>query len=114
MLLRPFLYETTACASYLFGCGSQNRLAVVDPHIDLVDDSWGAQTRSSRRGFVFVEQPPRRSRRLTCSGKGLCRRSIGSVAALRRAQVECWVWTLLVEVADVDAEDVLELAATED
>jgi hypothetical protein len=24
------------------------------------------------------------------------------------------VWTLLVEVADVDAEDVLELAATED
>ena len=38
MLLRPFLYNTTACASYLFGCGSQSKLAVVDPHSDLVDD----------------------------------------------------------------------------
>src|SRR5205823_12798403 len=38
MLLRPFLYDTTACASYLFGCGTQSKLAVVDPHVDLVDD----------------------------------------------------------------------------
>jgi glyoxylase-like metal-dependent hydrolase (beta-lactamase superfamily II) len=35
--LRPFLYEPTACASYLFGCGSQRQLAVVDPHVELVD-----------------------------------------------------------------------------
>jgi hypothetical protein len=45
---------------------------------------------------------------------GRCRRRIGSVAAIRRSRVERSVWTLLVEVADVDAEDVLELAATED
>jgi hydroxyacylglutathione hydrolase len=38
MLLRPFLNDATSCASYLFGCGSQNRLAVVDPHVDLVED----------------------------------------------------------------------------
>src|SRR3989441_4179436 len=38
MLLRPFLHDSTACASYLFGCGTQSRLAVVDPHADLVDD----------------------------------------------------------------------------
>jgi len=38
MLLRPFLYDKTACASYLFGCGTQSRLAVVDPHVELVDD----------------------------------------------------------------------------
>src|SRR5437667_2091381 len=38
MLLRPFLYEATACASYLFGCGTQSKLAVVDAHADLVDD----------------------------------------------------------------------------
>ncbi len=37
MILRPFLYEPTACASYLFGCTSQNRLAVVDPHERLVE-----------------------------------------------------------------------------
>jgi hydroxyacylglutathione hydrolase len=38
MLLRPFLNDAGSCASYLFGCTSQNRLAVVDPHVDLVDD----------------------------------------------------------------------------
>jgi glyoxylase-like metal-dependent hydrolase (beta-lactamase superfamily II) len=37
MILRPFLYEETACASYLFGCLSESQLAVVDPHIELVD-----------------------------------------------------------------------------
>jgi hydroxyacylglutathione hydrolase len=37
MLLRPFLNDTTSCASHLFGCTSQGALAVVDPHIDLVD-----------------------------------------------------------------------------
>ena len=36
MILRPFLYEDTACASYLFGCLSHSRLAVVDPHVELV------------------------------------------------------------------------------
>jgi glyoxylase-like metal-dependent hydrolase (beta-lactamase superfamily II) len=38
MLLRPFLNDSTACASYLFGCGTHGKLAVVDPHADLVDD----------------------------------------------------------------------------
>src|ERR671935_140053 len=37
MILRPFLYEDTACASYLFGCLSYSTLAVVDPHVELVD-----------------------------------------------------------------------------
>jgi hydroxyacylglutathione hydrolase len=38
MLLRPFLKDASSCASYLFGCGMQTKLAVVDPHADLVDD----------------------------------------------------------------------------
>jgi glyoxylase-like metal-dependent hydrolase (beta-lactamase superfamily II) len=37
VILRPFLFEATSCASYLFGCTSQRRLAVVDPHVELVD-----------------------------------------------------------------------------
>jgi glyoxylase-like metal-dependent hydrolase (beta-lactamase superfamily II) len=37
MLLRPFLNDATSCASYLFGCGTHAKLAVVDPHVDLVD-----------------------------------------------------------------------------
>ena len=36
MILRQFLYEPTACASYLFGCTTHGTLAVVDPHAELV------------------------------------------------------------------------------
>src|SRR5437016_6556843 len=38
MLLRPFLNDATSCASYLFGCGTHAKLAVVDSHAELVDD----------------------------------------------------------------------------
>jgi hydroxyacylglutathione hydrolase len=38
MVLRPFLYAHGSCASYLFGCTTHGKLAVVDPHVDLVDD----------------------------------------------------------------------------
>src|SRR5919201_4540185 len=38
MLLRPFLNDAGSCASYLFGCTSKGKLAVVDPHADLVDE----------------------------------------------------------------------------
>jgi hydroxyacylglutathione hydrolase len=37
VILRPFLFDETACASYLFGCSSHRKLAVVDPHAALVD-----------------------------------------------------------------------------
>lgn len=37
MILRPFFYEPTACASYLFGCTTHGTLAVVDPHVELVE-----------------------------------------------------------------------------
>jgi hydroxyacylglutathione hydrolase len=37
MILRPFLHAETACASYLFGCLTARKLAVVDPHEALVD-----------------------------------------------------------------------------
>jgi hydroxyacylglutathione hydrolase len=38
MVLRPFLYAPGSCASYLFGCTTYGKLAVVDPHADLVDE----------------------------------------------------------------------------
>jgi hydroxyacylglutathione hydrolase len=37
MYFRQLLNDETACASYLFGCKSKSRFAVVDPHVDLVD-----------------------------------------------------------------------------
>src|SRR4051794_41930781 len=38
MYFRQLLNDPTACASYLFGCKSHSRFAVVDPHAALVDD----------------------------------------------------------------------------
>jgi glyoxylase-like metal-dependent hydrolase (beta-lactamase superfamily II) len=38
MLLRPFLHEEGSCASYLFGCTTYGKLAVVDPRFELVDE----------------------------------------------------------------------------
>jgi glyoxylase-like metal-dependent hydrolase (beta-lactamase superfamily II) len=38
VLFRQLLCDDTACASYLLGCKTHSRLAVVDPHADLVDD----------------------------------------------------------------------------
>jgi hydroxyacylglutathione hydrolase len=37
LFFRQLLNETSSCASYLFGCKSKAKLAVVDPHVDLVD-----------------------------------------------------------------------------
>lgn len=38
MFFRQLLNDEAACASYLFGCKSKGKFAVVDPHSDLVDD----------------------------------------------------------------------------
>jgi glyoxylase-like metal-dependent hydrolase (beta-lactamase superfamily II) len=44
MLLRPFLNDAGSCASYLFGCTTHDKLAVVDAHANLVDDYLAAAT----------------------------------------------------------------------
>jgi glyoxylase-like metal-dependent hydrolase (beta-lactamase superfamily II) len=38
MILRQLLVPETACASYLFGCTTHGKLAVVDPHASLVEE----------------------------------------------------------------------------
>ena len=38
MFFRQLLNDETACASYLLGCTSKAQFAVVDPHVELVDD----------------------------------------------------------------------------
>lgn len=45
MILRQFLVAETACASYLFGCTTHAKLAVVDPHASLVDEYLSAAER---------------------------------------------------------------------
>jgi hydroxyacylglutathione hydrolase len=51
--LRPFLYEPTACASYLFGCGTHSKLAIVDPHAELVEE-YLATAQELQRDIVAV------------------------------------------------------------
>jgi glyoxylase-like metal-dependent hydrolase (beta-lactamase superfamily II) len=41
MFFRQLLNDETACASYLLGCATHSQFAVVDPHVDLVDDYIG-------------------------------------------------------------------------
>jgi hydroxyacylglutathione hydrolase len=38
LLFRQLLNDETACASYLLACKTHGELAVVDPHVELVDD----------------------------------------------------------------------------
>jgi hydroxyacylglutathione hydrolase len=38
VFFRQLLNDETACASYLLGCATHSQFAVVDPHVDLVDD----------------------------------------------------------------------------
>jgi hydroxyacylglutathione hydrolase len=38
VFFRQLLNDETACASYLLGCKTHGKLAVVEPHVDLVED----------------------------------------------------------------------------
>jgi glyoxylase-like metal-dependent hydrolase (beta-lactamase superfamily II) len=38
VIFRQILHPATGCASYIFGCTGKKALAVVDPHIDHIDD----------------------------------------------------------------------------
>jgi hydroxyacylglutathione hydrolase len=38
MVLRPFLHAPGSCASYLFGCTAHRKLAIVDAHVDFLDE----------------------------------------------------------------------------
>lgn len=38
MIFRQILHPQTGCASYVFGCLSKSTLAVVDPHVEHIDD----------------------------------------------------------------------------
>src|ERR671910_1710099 len=55
MIFRQFLYDPTACASYLFGCNTAGELAVVDAHADLVDDYVAAAEAQGSRIAAVLE-----------------------------------------------------------
>ena len=55
MFFRQLLNDETACASYLLGCKSRGELAVVDPHVDLVDAYLGLADAQGARIAAVLE-----------------------------------------------------------
>lgn len=55
MYFRQFLNDETACASYLFGCKTAGELAVVDAHVDLVDDYLAAADLQGSKIVAVIE-----------------------------------------------------------
>ena len=55
MFFRQFLNDDTACASYLFGCNTAGELAVVDAHVDLVDQYLAAAEAQGSRIAAVIE-----------------------------------------------------------
>jgi hypothetical protein len=55
MYFRQFLNDDTACASYLFGCKTAGKFAVVDAHADLVDDYVAAAASQGSEIVAVVE-----------------------------------------------------------
>jgi glyoxylase-like metal-dependent hydrolase (beta-lactamase superfamily II) len=55
MYFRQLLNDDTACASYLLGCKTVGEFAVVDPHLDLVDDYIALAAGQSARIAAVIE-----------------------------------------------------------
>jgi hydroxyacylglutathione hydrolase len=55
VFFRQLLNDQTACASYLFGCKTAGEFAVVDAHVDLVDDYIAAAEAQGARITAVIE-----------------------------------------------------------
>jgi glyoxylase-like metal-dependent hydrolase (beta-lactamase superfamily II) len=55
MFFRQLLNDETGCASYVLGCPTKGRLAVVDPHIDLIDDYLAAAERAGAAIVAVID-----------------------------------------------------------
>lgn len=55
MFFRQFLKDETACASYLFGCKTVGQFAVVDAHVDLIDEYIAAAEAQGARISAVIE-----------------------------------------------------------
>ena len=55
MFFRQFLKDETSCASYLFGCPTAGEFAVVDAHVDFVEDYAAAAEAQGAKIVAVVE-----------------------------------------------------------
>ena len=80
MILRQFLVPETACASYLFGCTTHGKLAVVDPHASLVEEYLTAAHEAGLREVRVIHG----------RGKGIQRGLVQQVLERHPLVVEFW------------------------
>ena len=66
MFFRQLLNDTSSCASYLLGCKSKARFAVVDPHADLVDRYVSL---ADAQGIPIVAAASQGPKELICHGE---------------------------------------------
>ena len=55
MIFRQILHPATGCASYVFGCTGKKALAVVDPHLDHLDDYLAVASEAQSPVVAIVE-----------------------------------------------------------
>ncbi|HLV97536.1 MAG TPA: MBL fold metallo-hydrolase [Ktedonobacterales bacterium] len=55
MIFRQILHPATGCASYIFGCTGKKALAVVDPHLEHLDDYLALATEAQSPIVAIVE-----------------------------------------------------------
>jgi hydroxyacylglutathione hydrolase len=55
MIFRQILHPATGCASYIFGCTGKKALAVVDPHLDHIDEYLAVATQAQSPIVAIVE-----------------------------------------------------------
>jgi glyoxylase-like metal-dependent hydrolase (beta-lactamase superfamily II) len=55
VIFRQILHPATGCASYIFGCTGKKALAVVDPHIEHIDDYLAVSTAAQSPIVAIVE-----------------------------------------------------------
>ena len=55
MIFRQILHPATGCASYIFGCTGKKALAVVDPHLEHLDDYLAVATEAQSPIVAIVE-----------------------------------------------------------
>lgn len=72
MIFRQILHPATGCASYVFGCTGKKALAVVDPHLEHVDDYLAVAAEAQSPIVAIVEthvQADHRSGALELAGR---------------------------------------------
>jgi glyoxylase-like metal-dependent hydrolase (beta-lactamase superfamily II) len=99
MIFRPFYYYDRGCASYLFGCGTLGKCAVVDPRADDVDAYVAFAGEKGMRITHVIDTHVHADHR---SGGGALATRVGAVYALHESAELVVPFTALSDGQDIE------------